>query len=324
MDIEEILSERARAKKRRIILSEGNDERILQAADIALQKGLADLTILGNPDEMSQHCEALGLKHIRAAEFLDHRKSPFFDEFVQTFYNLRKSKGITAEQAAKQLEDRNYFAVMAVHCKKAHGLVSGVDGTTADSIRPTLSVIRTKPGCSIASSLFLMALPDGRLWFFSDCAINRNPVPAQLAEIAVVSAETVRALGIEPKVAMLSYSSGSSGTGPDVDAVREAVNIAKESADFPIDGPIQFDAAVDPKTGASKMPGSSVAGQANVMIFPDLNSGNICCKAVQRSANALAIGPIIQGLNAPVSELSRGALVRDIVNSIALTAVRVS
>jgi phosphate acetyltransferase len=329
MNIEEILFERAKARKRRIILPEGNDERILQAADIVLEKGLADITVLGNPDEMSQHCESLGLKHIRAAEFLDYRKSPVFDEYVQTFYNLRKAKGVTPEQAAEQLADRNYFGVMTVYCKKADGMVSGADGTTADTIRPALQVIKTKPGCSIASSVFLMALPDGRLWVFGDCAINPNPTPAQLAEIALVSAETARAFGIEPKVAMLSYSTGSSGTGPDVDAVREAVNIAQEasarlSAGLLLDGPIQFDAAVDPKTGASKMPHSPVAGQANVMIFPNLNAGNICYKAVQRAANALAIGPIIQGLNAPVNDLSRGALVQDIVNTIAVTALQSS
>jgi phosphate acetyltransferase len=327
MNIEETLAERARAKKRHIILPEGNDERILQAADIVLQKGIADLTIFGNPGELQQRSESLGLKHIKTAEFMDYRKSPSFNEYADIFYNLRKSKGITQEQAAKQLEDRNYFGVMMVYCKKADGMVSGADGTTADTIRPALQVIKTRPGCSIASSVFLMALPDGRLWVFGDCAINPNPSPAQLAEIALVSAETASAFGIEPKVAMLSYSSGSSGTGPDVDAVLEAVNAAREastrlSTGLLIDGPIQFDAAVDPKTGASKMPHSQVAGQANVMIFPDLNSGNICYKAVQRAANAIAIGPVIQGLNAPVNDLSRGALVQDIVNTIAVTALQ--
>jgi phosphate acetyltransferase len=328
MNIEEMLAQKARANKRRIVLPEGNDERVLKAADIVLQKGIADLTIFGNPDELRKNSKTLGLKHIQAAEFLDFRKVPFFDEYVQTFYELRKSKGITREQAAKQLEDRNYFGVMMVYCKKADGMVSGADGTTADTIRPALSVIKTRPGCSIASSVFLMALSDGRLWVFGDCAVNPNPTPSQLAEIALVSADTARAFGIEPRVAMLSYSSGSSGTGPDVDAVREAVTIAQEasarlSAGLLIDGPIQFDAAVDPKTGASKMPYSPVAGQANVMIFPDLNAGNICYKAVQRAANTLAIGPIIQGLNAPVNDLSRGALVEDIVNTIAVTALQV-
>jgi len=327
MNIEEMLAEKAGARKRRIILPEGNDDRILRAADIVLQKGIADLTIFGDPDELKRRSESIGLNNIRAAEFMDYKKSKFFDEYVQIFYNLRKSKGITEEQAAKQLEDRNYFGVMMVYCKKADGMVSGADGTTADTIRPALSVIKTKPGCSIASSVFLMALPDGRIWVFGDCAINPNPTPAQLAEIALISAETAAAFGVEPKVAMLSYSTGSSGAGPDVDAVREAVDIAKGasarlSAGILIDGPIQFDAAVDPKTGASKMPHSPVAGQATVMIFPDLNAGNICYKAVQRAANAIAIGPIIQGLNAPVNDLSRGALVEDIVNTIAVTAIQ--
>jgi len=216
---------------------------------------------------------------------------------------------------------------MMVYSKKADGMVSGADGTTADTIRPALSIIRTKPGCSIASSVFLMCLPDGRVWVFGDCAINPNPTPAQLAEIAIISAQTARAFDIEPKVAMLSYSSGSSAKGADVDAVKEAVKIALESAqrlypNLPLDGPLQFDAAVDPKTGASKMPNSPVAGQATVMIFPNLNAGNICYKAVQRAANALAIGPIIQGLNAPVNDLSRGALVEDIINTVAITALQ--
>jgi len=327
MTLEQTLAEKAGTKKRRIILPEGNDERILRAADIVLQKGIADLIILGDPEELRRRAESIGLANIRAAEFLDYRKSPLSGEYAGVFHDLRKSKGITEEQAARQMEDRNYFAVMAVYRKKADGMVSGADGTTADTIRPALQVIKTKPGCSIASSVFLMALPDGRVWVFGDCAINPNPTPAQLAEIALISAETAVAFGIEPKVAMLSYSTGSSGTGPDVDAVREAVDIAKDaskrlSAGLLIDGPIQFDAAVDPKTGASKMPNSPVAGQATVMIFPDLNSGNICYKAVQRAANALAIGPVIQGLNAPVNDLSRGALVEDIVNTIAVTALQ--
>ena len=328
MNYVETLAERARVKKRHIILPEGNDERILRAADIALQMGIADITVLGDPDGMRQQSEFLGLKYIKAAEFLDYRKCPFFDEYTEIFYNLRKAKGITEEQAAKQLEDRNYFGVMMVYRKKADGMVSGAAGTTADTMRPALQIIKTRPGCSIASSVFLMILPDGRIWIFGDCAINHNPNPSQLAEIALISAETARSFGIDPRVAMLSYSTGSSGTGPDVDAVCEAVNIAREasarlSANLVIDGPIQFDAAVDPKTGASKMPNSPVAGQATVMIFPDLNSGNICYKAVQRASNALAVGPIVQGLNAPVNDLSRGALVEDIVNTITVTALQV-
>ena len=327
MSIEKMLAERAKAAKRHIILPEGNDERILRAADVVLREGIADLTILGNPDDLRNRCDSLGLKNAKAAEFLDYRNSPLFKEFSGAFYELRKAKGITPDQAAKQIEDRNYFGVMMIHCKKADGMVSGADGTTADTIRPALQVIKTKPGFSIASSVFLMGLPDGRLWVFGDCAINPNPTPSQLAEIALASANTAKAFGVDPRVALLSYSTGNSGTGPDVDAVKEAVKIAQESSSrlpepILIDGPIQFDAAVDPKTGASKMPSSPVAGQANVMIFPDLNSGNICYKAVQRAANALAIGPVIQGLNAPVNDLSRGALVEDIVNTIAVTALQ--
>ena len=321
------LAERARSNKRRIVLPEGSDRRILQAADIVLQKGIADLTILGNPDEIVRQCKSLGLKNFAAAELLDYRRSPLFNDFVKIYYDLRKSKGVTPEQAEKKIEDRNYFAVMMVYCKKVCGMVSGADGTTADTMRPALEVIKTKPGCTVASSLSFIILPDGRLWTFGDCVINTNPTPAQLAEIAVVSAQTAERFGIEPRVAMLSYSTGGSGEGPDVRAVREAVDIARETAgrlpaSFVIDGPIQFDAAVDPRIGAAKMPGSQVAGQATVLIFPDLNSGNICYKAVQQAANVLAIGPIIQGLNAPVNDLSRGASAEDIVNSIALTSLQ--
>ena len=328
MNFVETLTGQAALKKRHIILPEGNDERILRAADIVIQKGIADLTIFGNPDELRQRSGSLGLKHIGSAEFLDYRNCPFFGEYTEMFFQLRKVKGITSEQAAEQMKDRNYFGTMMVYNKKADGMVSGADGTTADTIRPALSIIKTKPGYSIASSVFLMVLPDGKVWVFGDCAINPNPSPQQLAEIALASADTARAFGIEPKVAMLSYSTGNSGTGPDVDAVREALTIAKEasdrlSANLVIDGPIQFDAAVDPRTGASKMPHSPVAGQATVMIFPNLNAGNICYKAVQRAANALAIGPVIQGLKAPVNDLSRGALVEDIVNTIAVTALQV-
>jgi len=224
------------------------------------------------------------------------------------------------------MKDRNFFATMMVKQKKADGMVSGADGTTADTIRPALMIIKTKPGCSIASSVFLMCLAD-RVWVFGDCAINPNPNPQQLAEIAIISAQTAKAFGVEPKVALLSYSTGTSGTGPDVDAVTEATKIARESAEklypgLPIDGPLQFDAAVDPRTGKSKMPGSPVAGQATVMVFPSLSAGNIGYKAVQRTAKAVAIGPVIQGLNAPVNDLSRGCLVADIVNTVAITALQ--
>ncbi|GHV31567.1 hypothetical protein AGMMS4952_20520 [Spirochaetia bacterium] len=327
MDFEKNLIERARGAKQRIVLPEGNDDRILQAADKILALDAAELTIFGNPDGMRKRAAELGLNHFGRADLLEYQNSPLFDEYAHKYYELRKSKGISPEEARSQMKDRNYFGVMMVYEGKACGMVSGADGTTADTIRPALSIIKTRPGCSIASSVFLMCLPDGRIWVFGDCAINPNPTPPQLAEIAILSARTAAAFGIEPKVAMLSYSSGSSGAGPDVDAVREATGIALASIKrlcpgLPLDGPLQFDAAVDPATAASKMPHSPVAGAATVMIFPNLNAGNICYKAVQRAANALAIGPVIQGLNAPVNDLSRGALVEDIVNTIAVTAVQ--
>jgi phosphate acetyltransferase len=327
ISFQESLIERAKADKRHIVLPEGNDERILLAADEILQKDFAELTIFGNPGEMRERAERLGLRAFQKARLLDYKQSPLFADYARKFYEQRKSKGISEKEAFTQMEDRNYFGVMMVRNKDAHGMVSGADGTTADTIRPALSIIKTRPGSSIASSVFLLCLSDGRVWVFGDCAVNPNPSPAQLAEIAILSAQTASAFGIEPRVAMLSYSSGASGAGPDVDMVREAVKIALEArerlgAGFPLDGPIQFDAAVDPKTAASKMPNSPVAGRATVMIFPDLNAGNICYKAVQRAANALAIGPVIQGLNAPVNDLSRGASVEDIVNTVAITAIQ--
>jgi phosphate acetyltransferase len=327
MEITQILAERAKANKRRIVLPEGNDERILRAADEVLDRGIAELVIFGDPDELMERGKQLGLSHLGKAQLVDFKKDPAYGGYIETFFELRKAKGISQEDAARQMADRNYAGSMMVYRKDADGMVSGADGTTADTIRPALQIIKTRPGCSIASSVFLICLPDGRVWVFGDCAINPNPTPAQLAEIAIISAKTAAAFGVDPRVALLSYSTGSSGAGPDVDAVREAVTIAQAAKDrlYPqlaLDGPIQFDAAVDPKTGASKMPGSAVAGQATVMIFPDLNAGNICYKAVQRSSGALAIGPIIQGLNAPVNDLSRGALVDDIVNTVAVTAIQ--
>lgn len=321
------LIEKARVDKQHIVLPEGNDERVLRAADDILEKDFAEITILGDPDAMAKEAKALGLNSLLSkARLVNPKTSDLLPELTREFYELRKAKGMTEEKAAAQMQDRNFFATMLVKTKKADGMVSGADGTTADTIRPALSIIKTKPGCSIASSVFLMCLAD-RVWVFGDCAINPNPTPQQLAEIAIISAQTAKAFGVEPKVAMLSYSTGSSGTGPDVDAVVEATKIAKESAEklypgLPIDGPLQFDAAVDPKTGASKMPGSPVAGQATVMVFPSLEAGNIGYKAVQRTAKAVAIGPVIQGLNKPVNDLSRGCLVADIINTVAITALQ--
>lgn len=321
------LIEKAKTKKQHIVLPEGNDERILRAADDILAKDFADLTILGDPDQIRKDAKDMGLNTLLAkAKLINNKNSELLPDLTAKFYELRKAKGITEEQAAAQMQDRNFFGTMLVKTGQADGMVSGADGTTADTIRPALSIIKTRPGSSIASSVFLMCLAD-RVWVFGDCAINPNPNPQQLAEIAIMSAKTAQAFGVDPKVAMLSYSSGASGTGPDVDVVKEATALAKEAAEklFPglaIDGPLQFDAAVDPKTGKSKMPGSPVAGQATVMVFPSLEAGNIGYKAVQRTANAVAIGPIIQGLNAPVNDLSRGTLVADIINTVAITALQ--
>ncbi|MDR1083624.1 MAG: phosphate acetyltransferase [Deltaproteobacteria bacterium] len=320
------LIERARSNKKKIVLPEGDDDRILAAADDILRREFADLVILGDISAIKKKAQELGLKHLDKAELVDIRTAPFRKDLVDQFYELRKAKGVTPEKAEAQLNDRNWFATMMVKAKKADGMVSGAAGTTADTIRPALSIIKTKPGCSIASSVFLMCMAD-KVLVFGDCAINPNPNPQQLAEIAVISAQTARAFGVEPKVAMLSYSTGASGTGPDVDAVLEATKLAQESAprlypDLPLDGPMQFDAALDPKTAKGKMPASKVAGQATVLVFPSLNAGNIGYKAVQRTSGAVAVGPIIQGLNAPVNDLSRGCTVPDIINTVAITAVQ--
>ncbi|MDR1608252.1 MAG: phosphate acetyltransferase [Deltaproteobacteria bacterium] len=320
------LIERAKANKKKIVLPEGDDDRVLLAADDILRRQFADIVILGDVAAIKAKAAELGLKHLDKAELVDIKTASFRQELVDQFYELRKAKGVTPEKADAQLHDRNWFATMMVKAKKADGMVSGAAGTTADTIRPALSIIKTKPGCSIASSVFLMCMKD-KVLVFGDCAINTNPTPQQLAEIAVISAQTGQAFGVDPKVAMLSYSTGTSGAGPDVDAIHEATKLAQESAaqhfpGLPLDGPMQFDAALDPKTAKGKMPNSKVAGQATVLVFPSLNAGNIGYKAVQRTSGAVAVGPIIQGLNAPVNDLSRGCTVPDIINTVAITAVQ--
>ncbi|MDR1035260.1 MAG: phosphate acetyltransferase [Deltaproteobacteria bacterium] len=318
------LIERAKANKQRIVLPEGDDDRILEAADGILRREFADIVILGDPAAIKKKAAELGLKNLDKAELLDIRTAPYRKELVESFTELRKAKGMTPEKAEEQLMDRNWFGTMMVKAGKADGMVSGAAGSTADTIRPALSIIKTRKGSSIASSVFLMCMKD-RVLVFGDCAIVTNPTPQQLAEIAVMSARTAAAFGVEPRVGLLSYSTGSSGTGPDVDAVKEAVETAKKSLpelypDLALDGPMQFDAALDPRTAKSKMPGSPVAGRATVLVFPTLNAGNIGYKAVQRTSGAVAVGPIIQGLNAPVNDLSRGCTVPDIINTVAITA----
>ncbi len=315
------LIERARQKKMRIVLAEGQEERILRATDILIHRDVAEIVLLGNADRIGTKIAELGLD-LDGANIIQPNLSPNFDEYVETYYDLRKSKGITMEQARDRMMDCTYFATMMVHKNHADGMVSGAINTTAHTIRPAFEFIKTKPNCSIVSSIFLMCLKD-RVLAFGDCAVNPNPTAQQLAEIAVASAHTAEVFGIEPRVAMLSYSTGTSGKGADVDIVVEATKIAKEIApDILLEGPMQYDAAIDKEVARTKLPNSQVAGKATVFIFPDLNTGNNTYKAVQRAADAIAIGPVLQGLNKPVNDLSRGCTVADIVNTVAITAVQ--
>ncbi|MBU3995039.1 MAG: phosphate acetyltransferase, partial [Actinobacteria bacterium] len=253
---------------------------------------------------------------------VDHETYPLRARFATEYARLRAHKGVTLEEAAERMADVSYFGTMMVQLGLADGMVSGAAHTTAHTIRPSLEIIKTKPGVSVVSSVFFMALAD-RVLVYGDCAVNPDPTAEQLADIAISSAETAAQFGVDPRVAMLSYSTGDSGSGADVDKVRRATEIARAARPgLLIDGPIQYDAASDPATGASKLPGSSVAGRATVFIFPDLNTGNNTYKAVQRSAGAIAVGPVLQGLNKPVNDLSRGATIDDILNTVAITAVQ--
>ena len=315
------LLERAKANKMRIVLAEGAEPRILQATDILLRREVADITLIGNVAEINKKASDLGLD-ISRATLIDPQSAPKFEEYAATYAELRKAKGVTIEQARDKMADPTYFATMMVKKDDADGMVSGAINTTANTIRPSFEFIKTKKGCSIVSSVFLMCLKD-RVLVFGDCAVNPNPTAQQLAEIAIASAKTAEVFGIEPRVAMLSYSTGGSGKGADVDVVVEATKIAKEMApELALEGPLQYDAAIDPTVALTKLPNSKVAGKATVFIFPDLNTGNNTYKAVQRAAGAIAIGPVLQGLNKPVNDLSRGCLVPDIVNTVAITAVQ--
>ncbi|QIK72386.1 phosphate acetyltransferase [Propioniciclava coleopterorum] len=315
------LSEMARHDKRRIVLPESADDRILEAAATVLRRGTAEIILLGDATEVKNRALNLGLS-LEGAEIVSMSDPDLVDRFSAEYARLRAKKGITLEQARDKMTDPSYFGTMMVHLGLADGMVSGAVNTTANTIRPSLEFIKTKPGVSVVSGSFLMCMAD-RVDVYADCAVNPDPTAEQLADIAISSAATARAFGIEPRVAMLSYSTGTSGQGADVDKVREATEIVKQRApELKVEGPIQFDAAVDPTVGSKKMPGSEVAGQATVFIFPDLNTGNNTYKAVQRSAGALAVGPVLQGLNKPVNDLSRGALVDDIVNTIAITAIQ--
>lgn len=315
------LIDRARASRKRIVLPEGDDDRVLRAAATVLKRGIADLVILGEPFEVRARAIELGID-IQDAEVLSPFDAVHVSRFAEEYARLRAHKGVTAAQAADTVTDVSYFGTMMVHTGLADGMVSGAAHTTAHTIRPAFEIIKTKPGVSVVSSVFLMALAD-RVLVYGDCAVIPDPTAPQLADIAVSSAATAAQFGIEPRVAMLSYSTGESGSGADVEKVREATALVRERApELLVEGPIQYDAAADAAVAAAKMPGSQVAGRATVFVFPDLNTGNNTYKAVQRSAGAVAIGPVLQGLNKPINDLSRGALVEDIVNTIAITAIQ--
>jgi phosphate acetyltransferase len=318
---EHTLVERAKSKRRHIVLPEGTEDRILRAAEILLLRGVADLTLLGPVAEIERKAGSLGLA-IKGASIVDPATSERRAEYARTYYELRRKKGVSEQMAFDTVADVAYFGTLMVHHGHADGLVSGAVHPTAHTLRPAFEIIGVKPGFSLASSVFFMCLPD-RVLVFGDCAVNPDPTMEQLADIAASSAETARAFGVEPRVAMLSYSTGESGKGADVEKVREATQRVRTlRPDLPVEGPIQYDAAVDPEVARVKLPGSQVAGHATIFIFPDLNNGNITYKAVQRSANAVAIGPVIQGLKRPVNDLSRGATVTDIVNTVAITAIQ--
>jgi phosphate acetyltransferase len=315
------LRERARSDRKRIVLPEGDDDRILKSAGRVLQRGIADLTILGDESQIRARAAELGVNLDDVAVF-DPRTSELCDQFAEQYARLRAKKGVTVEQAREIIHDVSYFGTMLVYNGMVDGMVSGAVHTTAHTVRPAFEIIGTAPGISTVSSVFLMCLPD-QVLAYGDCAIVRDPTVEELADIAISAAQTAAQFGIEPRVAMLSYSTGESGSGADVDKVREATGLVRSRApQVLVEGPIQYDAAVEPSVAATKMRDSPVAGKATVLIFPDLNAGNNAYKAVQRSAGAIAIGPVLQGLNKPVNDLSRGALVDDIVNTVAITAIQ--
>ncbi|MEU2928832.1 phosphate acetyltransferase [Streptomyces sp. NPDC007251] len=321
MMFEHKLLEQARADKRRVVLPEGTEERVLHAAEVLLRRGVCDLTLLGPEDQIRKKAADLGID-LGDTRLIDPATSELRDSFAEKYAALRAHKGVTVELAYDVVSDVNYFGTLMVQEGLADGMVSGSVHSTAATIRPAFEIIKTKPESSIVSSVFFMCLAD-KVLVYGDCAVNPDPNAQALADIAIQSAGTAARFGVEPRIAMLSYSTGTSGSGADVDKVREATELARSRRpDLKIEGPIQYDAAVEPSVAATKLPGSQVAGQASVLIFPDLNTGNNTYKAVQRSAGAIAVGPVLQGLRKPVNDLSRGALVQDIVNTVAITAIQ--
>ncbi|MEU5184138.1 phosphate acetyltransferase [Streptomyces longwoodensis] len=321
MMFEHKLLERARADRRRVVLPEGTEERVLHAAEVLLRRGVCDLTLLGPVDRIRKQAADLGID-LGDCELIDPATSELRDRFAERYATLRAHRGVTVELAHDVVADVNYFGTLMVQEGLADGMVSGSVHSTAATIRPAFEIIKTKAEASIVSSVFFMCLAD-KVLVYGDCAVNPDPDARQLADIAIQSAATAEQFGVEPRIAMLSYSTGTSGSGADVDKVREATELVRgRRPDLKIEGPIQYDAAVEPTVAATKLPGSEVAGQASVLIFPDLNTGNNTYKAVQRSAGAIAVGPVLQGLRKPVNDLSRGALVQDIVNTVAITAIQ--
>ncbi|MEC4018431.1 phosphate acetyltransferase [Streptomyces sp. H27-D2] len=334
MMFEHALIERSRTDRRHVVLPEGAEERVLRAAEVLLRRNVCDLTLLGDDSVIRKRAGELGIAlrllesdeisdgtHA-SARIVDPQTSPLRDRFAELYAKLRAHKGVSFELAHDVVADVSYFGTLRVQEGLADGMVSGAVHSTAATIRPAFEVIKTKPDASIVSSVFFMCLAD-KVLVYGDCAVNPDPNAEQLADIAIQSAATAAQFGVEPRIAMLSYSTGTSGSGADVDKVRKATELVRAlRPDLPVEGPIQYDAAVDAGVAETKMPGSEVAGQATVLIFPDLNTGNNTYKAVQRSAGAVAVGPVLQGLRKPVNDLSRGALVQDIVNTVAITAIQ--
>ncbi|WP_327268264.1 phosphate acetyltransferase [Streptomyces sp. NBC_01218] len=321
MMFEHDLLEQARADRRRVVLPEGSEERVLRAADVLLRRDVCDLTLLGDVDLIRKKAADLGID-LADTQIIDPQSSELRQAFAERYAQLRAHRGVTVELAYDVVSDVNYFGTLMVQEGLAHGMVSGSVHSTAATIRPAFEIIKTKPDARIVSSVFFMCLAD-KVLVYGDCAVNPDPDAEQLSDIAVQSAATAARFGVDPRIAMLSYSTGTSGSGADVEKVREATERVRSARpDLLIDGPIQYDAAVEPTVAATKMPESPVAGQATVLIFPDLNTGNNTYKAVQRSAGAVAVGPVLQGLRKPVNDLSRGALVQDIVNTVAITAIQ--
>ncbi|MER6291007.1 phosphate acetyltransferase [Streptomyces sviceus] len=321
MMFEHKLLETARSDKRRVVLPEGTEPRVLHAAEVLLRRGVCDLTLLGPVDQIRKKAADLGID-LGDCRLIDPATSELRDSFAEKYAALRAHRGVTVELAYDVVSDVNYFGTLMVQEGLADGMVSGSVHSTAATIRPAFEIIKTKPDADIVSSVFFMCLAD-KVLVYGDCAVNPDPDAVQLADIAIQSAATAEQFGVEPRIAMLSYSTGTSGSGADVDKVREATELVRQRRpDLKIEGPIQYDAAVEPTVAETKLPGSEVAGQASVLIFPDLNTGNNTYKAVQRSAGAIAVGPVLQGLRKPVNDLSRGALVSDIVNTVAITAIQ--